>query len=56
MFSRPILGTDTYRSERFYDDFDYVANSRDYEIIRKWLQSAYKMGYNEGQRLYGETE
>lgn len=45
-----------FRSERFYDDFDYAAETKDYKKIVKWLQTAYEMGYNEGQRLYGGTE
>jgi hypothetical protein len=40
------------RSERFWDDFD---NNRRSEIY-KWLQTAFEMGYNAGQRLYGGTE
>jgi len=46
----------SFRSERFYDDFDYAAKTKNYEMIVKWLRSAYEMGYNEGQRLYGGTE
>ena len=45
-----------FRSERFYDDFDYAAKMKDYKMIVKRLQAAYEVGYEEGQRLYGGTE
>jgi len=44
-----------FRSERFWDDFDYVKESGDGKSIRRWLRTAYEMGYNEGQRLYDAT-
>lgn len=40
------------RSERFWDD---VEQNRKDEIY-KWLKTAYQMGYEEGQRLYGGTD
>lgn len=40
------------RSELFWDD---VNNNRRRKIY-EWLQSAYEIGYDEGQRLYGGTE
>jgi hypothetical protein len=46
----------SFRSERFYDDFDYAAKMKDYKMIVKWLQTAYEVGYEDGQRLYGGTE
>lgn len=46
----------SFRSERFYDDFDYAAKMKDYQMIVKWLQAAYDVGYEDGQRLYGGTE
>jgi hypothetical protein len=46
----------SFRSERFYDDFDFAAKTNDYGVIIKWLQAAYEVGYNHGQRLYGGTE
>ena len=46
----------SFRSERFYDDFDYAAKTGDYKVIVKWLQTAYEVGYENGQRLYGGTE
>jgi hypothetical protein len=46
----------SFRSERFWDDFDYAKESGDTRCIKRWLRSAYEMGYNEGQRLYGGTE
>lgn len=39
-----------FRSERFYDDFDHAAKTTDYASIVKWLQSAYEVGYNDGQQ------
>lgn len=41
----------SYRSERFWDDFYYASKSGDTKCIRKWLQDAYEMGYNEGRQL-----
>lgn len=35
----------SFRSERFYDDFDYAAKTGDYEMIVKWLQAAFEEGY-----------
>ena len=32
----------SFRSERFYDDFDYAAKTGDYEMIVKWLRAAFK--------------
>ena len=46
----------SFRSERFYDDFDHAAKTGDYKVIVKWLQTAYEVGYENGQRLYGGTE
>ena len=46
----------SFRSEWFYEDFDYAAKTNDYKKIVEWLKSAYKVGYEEGQRLYGGTE
>lgn len=40
------------RSERFWFNID----SKNNEIIKKWLQSAFEMGYNLGKQLYGGTE
>lgn len=45
-----------FRSDRFYDDFDFAAKTNDYGVIVKWLQAAYEVGYKDGQRLYGGTE
>jgi hypothetical protein len=46
----------SYRSERFLDDVDYASKIHDYKIMIAWLQSAFEMGYNVGQRLHGEIE
>ena len=45
-----------FRSERFWDDFDYAKDSKDNQSMVKWLRTAYEMGYNEGQRLCGEVK
>lgn len=34
----------SYRSERFYDDFDYAAKTKNYDLIKEWLRAAYEMG------------
>ena len=46
----------SFRSEWFYDDFDHAAKTNDHKKIVKWLQEAYEVGYNDGQRIYGGTE
>jgi hypothetical protein len=46
----------SFRYERFWDDFDYATDSKDKQGMVQWLRTAYEMGYNEGQRLYGGTE
>lgn len=46
----------SFRSEWFCDDFDHATKTKDYKRIIKWLRTAYKVGYEEGQRLYGGTE
>jgi hypothetical protein len=46
----------SFRSEWFYDDFDYAAETKDYKKIVEWLRTAYEVGYEEGKRLYGGTE
>ena len=46
----------SFRSEWFYEDFDYAAKTNDYKKIVEWLRTSYQMGYEEGQRLYGGTE
>lgn len=45
-----------FRCERFYDDFDYAAETKDYKKIVKWLQAAYEVGYKDGQQIYGGTD
>lgn len=41
-----------FRAERFWDDFE----TKNHAAMMEWLKTAYKMGYEEGQRLYGGTE
>jgi hypothetical protein len=40
----------SHRSERFWDDFYYASKSGDTQGIRKWLQDAYEMGYNDARQ------
>lgn len=35
----------SFRSERFYDDFDYASKTGDYKMIVKWLQTSFEEGY-----------
>jgi hypothetical protein len=46
----------SFRSERFYDDFDYASKTKDYKIIIQWLKTAFETGYEVGQQIYGGTE
>jgi len=41
-----------FRSERFWDDFE----SKNRDSMLEWMRTAYQMGYEVGQRLYGGTE
>ena len=41
-----------FRAERFWSDYD----AKDQIAMMEWLRTAYRMGYEEGQRLYGGTE
>jgi hypothetical protein len=45
-----------FRSERFWDDFDYAKDSKDNQSMVKWLRTAFEMGYDVGSKLYGGTE
>jgi len=45
-----------FRSERFWDDFDYAKGSKNNQSMVKWLRSAFQVGYEQGQRLYGGTD
>lgn len=46
----------SFRSERFWDDFYYASKSGDTKCIKKWLQTAFEMGYNASEeKLYGGT-
>ena len=46
----------SFRYERFWDDFDYAKGSKDNQLMVKWLRSAFQVGYEQGQRLYGGTD
>jgi len=39
-----------FRSERFWDDFDYVKDSKENQIMVKWLRAAFQVGYDAGQK------
>ena len=41
-----------FRAECFWSDYD----AKDQVAMMEWLRTAYRMGYEEGQRLYGGTE
>lgn len=34
------------RYERFWDDFDYAKESKNNQLMVKWLRTAFEMGYN----------
>jgi hypothetical protein len=41
-----------FRAERFWDDVELLKKPE----ILEWMRTAFKMGYNAGQQLYGGTE
>ena len=36
----------SFRYERFWDDFDYAKESKNNQLMVKWLRTAFEMGYN----------
>jgi hypothetical protein len=36
----------SFRSERFWDDYDYAKESGDTSIIKKWLMFIFEQGYH----------
>lgn len=46
----------SFRSERFYDDIEYEDVAIRNVNAKRWLQSAFEVGYNAGKSLYGGTE
>jgi hypothetical protein len=34
----------SYRSERFWDDFEYAAKTNNYLLMVNWLRASYEMG------------
>jgi hypothetical protein len=40
------------RAERFWGDYE----SKDRDVMIEWMRTAYQMGYENGQQLYGGTE
>jgi hypothetical protein len=45
------------RYERFWDDFDYAKESKNNQLMVKWLRTAFEMGYNACEsKLYGGTD
>jgi hypothetical protein len=46
----------SYRSERFWDDFEYASQTKDYPMIKKWLKTAWEIGYQTSEsKFYGGT-
>ena len=45
----------SFRSERFWDDFDYAKKSKDTQSMVKWMRTAFEVGYYAGSKLYGGT-
>jgi len=46
-----------FRSERFWDDFDYAKESKNNKSMVKWLRTAFEMGYYASEsKLYGGTD
>ena len=50
----------SFRSERFWDDFDQSKNKNDYNSMKlmvKWLRTSFEMGYNACEsKHYGGTD
>jgi hypothetical protein len=45
------------RYERFWDDFDYAKESKNNQLMVKWLRTAFEMGYNAREsKHYGGTD
>jgi hypothetical protein len=45
------------RYERFWDDFDYAKESKNNQLMVKWLRTAFEMGYNASEsKHYGGTD
>lgn len=38
----------SFRSERFWDDFDHAAATKEHEVMIRWLKAAYDAGYSDG--------
>ena len=36
----------SFRYERFWDDFDYAKESKNNQLMVKWLRTSFEMGYN----------
>ena len=47
----------SFRYERFWDDFDYAKESKNNQLMVKWLRTAFEMGYDACEsKLYGGTD
>ena len=47
----------SFRYERFWDDFDYAKESKNNQLMVKWLRSAFQVGYDACEsKLYGGTD
>ena len=45
------------RYERFWDDFDYAKESKNNQLMVKWLRSAFQVGYDACEsKHYGGTD
>jgi hypothetical protein len=46
----------SFRYERFWDDFDYAKESKNNQLMVKWLRSAFEVGYYASEsKIYGGT-
>ena len=47
----------SFRYERFWDDFDYAKESKNNQLMVKWLRTSFEMGYCASEsKLYGGTD
>ena len=47
----------SFRYERFWDDFDYAKESKNNQLMVKWLRTAFEMGYYACEsKHYGGTD
>jgi hypothetical protein len=47
----------SFRYERFWDDFDYAKESKNNQLMVKWLRTAFRVGYDACEsKHYGGTD